>query len=620
MQKNQKTKMKQKTVTKARVVSNAKQSRFEAIFGSRFTKVYVVVLFVVIGLSTLVWARAATTTSTLWSSGTIPKVISDNDTQSVELGVKFKAKYAGQVLGVKFYKGPLNTGTHTGSLWTSGGRLLANVTFTNEKASGWQTAMFTNPVNITAGTTYIVSYHSPNGHYSADNNYFTQAYTNSDSTLTAPKNAGVYKYGKASALPTSTYQASNYWVDVLFSRSTFFPTEKPAAPTGLQGTATDTGISLAWTASTTAGVTQYVVTRGGSTVATLSGSATGYLDTAVTAGQSYTYSVKAVDQNAVASDPSNSATVTMPSAPEPVPPAPVPMPAPDPVPSTDFPGPTNTGYKNAPGYPGQLTKFTGSLQSGQTYKYYEFDPGLEVGNVSDVTFYGCRFDGLNSAAFANVIVRGGQNITFDYSSFIPQKLATPPAAYGDSSQFGIWVYPANIGKLTVDHSDFWAFGNGIQFFPSGDSTKPFTVRNSWIHDARADGGTDHTDGILNGDTVGSYITIDHNTIVSKGNTNGLALQDTADRNVSVTNNYFSGFGYTVRLGGSGNQNFTFTGNTYGTDIKPEWGPLYGWTSGSGNLWRDNKWHVAPGGYSTKTTDDGKYWWPDGTLSTSDYSK
>ena len=39
-------------------------------------------------------------------------------------------------------------------LWSATGTLLATATFTNETASGWQQANFSNPVPITAGTTY----------------------------------------------------------------------------------------------------------------------------------------------------------------------------------------------------------------------------------------------------------------------------------------------------------------------------------------------------------------------------------------------------------------------------------------------------------------------------------
>ena len=55
------------------------------------------------------------------------------------------------------------------------GTLLATVTFTGETASGWQQANFATPVAITANTTYVVSYHAPNGHYTGDDAYFRAA-------------------------------------------------------------------------------------------------------------------------------------------------------------------------------------------------------------------------------------------------------------------------------------------------------------------------------------------------------------------------------------------------------------------------------------------------------------
>ena len=48
--------------------------------------------------------------------------------------------------GVRFYKGAGNTGTHVGSLWGPNGQRLAQVTFANETATGWQTATFAEAV------------------------------------------------------------------------------------------------------------------------------------------------------------------------------------------------------------------------------------------------------------------------------------------------------------------------------------------------------------------------------------------------------------------------------------------------------------------------------------------
>jgi hypothetical protein len=69
---------------------------------------------------------------TLWAPSAVPALVSDVDTSAVELGVKFRSNLDGIITGIRFYKGPLNTGPHLGNLWTSTGQLLASVTFTNE--------------------------------------------------------------------------------------------------------------------------------------------------------------------------------------------------------------------------------------------------------------------------------------------------------------------------------------------------------------------------------------------------------------------------------------------------------------------------------------------------------
>ena len=157
---------------------------------------------------------AGSPSSSLWNGSAIPTTIDSGDSQGVELGVKFTSSSKGFISGVRFYKGATNTGPHTASLWTSSGKLLATATFTNETASGWQTVIFNSPVAVTAGTTYVASYHTNVGHYSVSQSYFASSFTNGP--LRVPANGGVYLYG-AGGFPKKTFQANNYWVDVLFS-------------------------------------------------------------------------------------------------------------------------------------------------------------------------------------------------------------------------------------------------------------------------------------------------------------------------------------------------------------------------------------------------------------------
>ncbi|MGR9060704.1 DUF4082 domain-containing protein (plasmid) [Rhizobium leguminosarum] len=173
-----------------------------------------------INLETPSAGRTVTVTGPTYTSlfgAATPAVVNTNDTAAVELGVKFQSSVVGTVSGIRFYKSSLDTGTHTGSLWSSTGTRLATLTFTNETASGWQTATFTSPVTLTAGQTYTASYHTNVGNYSTTANYFLSNVTSGPLTAPASGN-GVYNYGN-SAFPTASFDQTNYWVDVMFNPS-----------------------------------------------------------------------------------------------------------------------------------------------------------------------------------------------------------------------------------------------------------------------------------------------------------------------------------------------------------------------------------------------------------------
>jgi methionine-rich copper-binding protein CopC len=159
----------------------------------------------------------------IWPNTAQPSVASANDPGPVNLGVKFTADVSGWVAGIRFYKGAGNTGTHVGSLWSSTGTLLGQVTFTNESASGWQEADFSSPIPVTAGTTYIASYFAPNGGYAYDPAAFANAGVDNPPLHALQSSVsggnGVYGYGGSPGFPASSYNATNYWVDVVFTAS-----------------------------------------------------------------------------------------------------------------------------------------------------------------------------------------------------------------------------------------------------------------------------------------------------------------------------------------------------------------------------------------------------------------
>ncbi len=136
---------------------------------------------------TTVTVAGQTCPCSIWSNSTTPATVSDPDTAAVELGVKFRTDVDGFVTGLRFYKGSANTGTHVGHLWTSGGTLLAQATFSGESASGWQQVSLASPAAVTAGTTYVASYHAPNGRYAADSGYFTGSAVDNPPLHSAPR-------------------------------------------------------------------------------------------------------------------------------------------------------------------------------------------------------------------------------------------------------------------------------------------------------------------------------------------------------------------------------------------------------------------------------------------------
>ena len=158
----------------------------------------------------------------IFAPGSLPVKPLDNDRQPIEIGVKFKATENGFINGIRYYKGTGTTGTHVGSLWTIAGVSLATATFTSETESGWQEVLFSTPVAITAGVTYVASAFSPSGDYASTPSYFTQAVVNGPLRGLADGEDGfngVFVYANAPTFPTTEFKSINYWVDVVFTRT-----------------------------------------------------------------------------------------------------------------------------------------------------------------------------------------------------------------------------------------------------------------------------------------------------------------------------------------------------------------------------------------------------------------
>ncbi|MGE7432953.1 DUF4082 domain-containing protein [Kitasatospora sp. NPDC001175] len=215
---------------------------------------------------------------TIWPSSAVPAHTDSGDAGAIELGTKFRTTVNGAVTGIRFYKSALNTGTHTGSLWSTDGTRLATGTFTGESASGWQQLTFATPVPVKANTTYIASYYAPNGHYSYDDGYFTSQGAGIDPIKALMAGAdgdnALYRYNTGGGFPNSSYHSSNYWVDAVLDTSV--DTITPPAVTGTTPATGSTGVAITATPTATfnhtidTGTLKFTLTGPGGTPVTAS--------------------------------------------------------------------------------------------------------------------------------------------------------------------------------------------------------------------------------------------------------------------------------------------------------------------------------------------------------------
>ncbi len=297
---------------------------------------------------------------TIWPASAVPTVPNVADSSAVELGVKFRTSGDGVIRGVRFYKGSQNTGVHTGTLWSRTGTALATVTFAGESASGWQQALFSAPVPVTANTTYVASYHTGVGFYSADGNGLAAAVSNGP--LTALANGtdggnGVYLYG--AGFPTNTFQATNYWVDVVFDLSgpdTVAPTVTGRLPApGATGVATGSTVSVTFSEDVqpSSVVLQLTDAGGGQvagTVAYDAGTRTATLTPAAALASSATYTASVSGARDLAGNPmAGTVTWTFTTA------------APPPPPPTQGPGGPVLVIGNAASATSQFSLYTAEI-------------------------------------------------------------------------------------------------------------------------------------------------------------------------------------------------------------------------------------------------------------------
>jgi hypothetical protein len=168
----------------------------------------------------------------------VPNIPVAADFSAVTVGVKFWSSQSGTISAIRFYRGAPSPQGYAARLYAADGTILGSVNLSSETGPvpGWQEADFATSIPISANQTYVAAYYAPSGQYA--DVYYGLSNGATQGSLTAPASAaiggnGVYVY--ADAFPTSTWEDSNYFVDVAFTPDASTPslvlTFNPPSPT-----------------------------------------------------------------------------------------------------------------------------------------------------------------------------------------------------------------------------------------------------------------------------------------------------------------------------------------------------------------------------------------------------
>ena len=132
-----------------------------------------------------------------------------------ELGTRFTSSVAGKITAIRFFKAANESGTHTGRIWSASGTQLATVVFSGESASGWQQQELAAPMENTANTEYMVTVNTGNRYSAATDGGLGAQITSGDLKTVVGSNG---RYGSVGVYPTNSWNNSNYFRDVVFTR------------------------------------------------------------------------------------------------------------------------------------------------------------------------------------------------------------------------------------------------------------------------------------------------------------------------------------------------------------------------------------------------------------------
>lgn len=513
-----------------------------------------IVLVTLAGSVAISFPATAATPSSIFGSET-PALASDADINSVELGIQFKSRVAGDVAGIRFYKGTNNTGTHTASLW-SGSKRVATATFAGESASGWQIVNFVTPMHIAAGTVYTASYLAPRGRYAVNDPY---KFPHNNGDLTALR--GTYRYG--GGYPSTVYQASNYWVDILFAptfATTSAPTSATTAPTTSSTLATTTVPTPPSNTPTTSPPTTIKTTAPSTIGTTPTNTQSTSSTTTTTQKQTLSCAIK-------------------PSL-------------------CGYPDATNTGVPAGT----VMRRVPQDITSGPGWFWDTRFGGFASTNADGAVLDGLDVTGSIDVNNNNVTIRNSRFISSgegnvinlkntDHATIDSVTIATPPGTTGSNRlQVGIKdVYGDNTNTV-IKRSNISGWCNGVQ-------THEGVLEDNYIHDPIYGPG-DHTNGFTS-NASDTPLLIRHNTIFNdQYQTDAISLfQDFGSQAyATVDNNLVAGGGYTIYAGGGGfgvSHDIHITNNRFSRMYFPAsggYGPYTAFdTGGAGNIWAGNVW-------------------------------
>lgn len=143
-----------------------------------------------------------------------PSNSNGTDGVDYELGMKFRSAQPGQIVAIRFWKAPSESGSHIGKIWSASGQLLTSVTFTAETTSGWQEQQLSTPFTIQANTTYVVTVNTANTYFAIGYYGLQNSVVNGDLSSVADGNNGVY--GNPGSFPANSFATANYFRDIKF--------------------------------------------------------------------------------------------------------------------------------------------------------------------------------------------------------------------------------------------------------------------------------------------------------------------------------------------------------------------------------------------------------------------